>query len=245
VLGETPYDNPNVLRSIGYCPEGDSLPGDLSPMEWLAYLGGLSGFTRSDSLLKARTLLNKLQFPREANNRRLTQISKGQRQRVRLAQSLLHQPRLLLLDEPMNGLDPASRLELTSLLRELASEGTSILLSSHILHELESLCSHLVMMNHGKVLSSGTQDEIRLSISQWPETLRLTCSDPRKLAMFLFEGGHLKGFRLEGDTVEIDVADTTRFHSHLASLVMQSGVQVTQIRPLTHSLEDVFLRITL
>lgn len=245
VLGGTPYDNPEILAKIGYCPEGDSLPGDLSSMEWLAYLGGLSGFARHDSLQRAKSVLERLQFPPDARDRRMTQISKGQRQRVRMAQSLLHHPRLLLLDEPMNGLDPASRLDLTSLLREMASNGTSILVSSHILHELESLCSHLVMMNHGKVLSSGTQDEIRLSLSQWPETLRLTCSDPRRLAMFLFERGHLKGFRLEGHAVEIDVADTSGFQAQLADLVLQSGVHVSEIRPLTHSLEDVFLRITL
>lgn len=245
VLGDEPYDNPLVLSGIGYCPEGDALPHNLTPRQWLTHLGGLSGFSTAEARQRADATLERLRFPSEALGRRMTQISKGQRQRVRLAQSLLHAPRLLILDEPMNGLDPNSRMELTELLRELAKEGTSILVSSHILHELESLCTHLVMMHHGKVLSSGSQDEIRLSLSQWPETLRLTCSDPRKLALFLFERGHLKGFRLGELTLEIDLVDARSFHPLVAGLVLDSGVEVGEIRPLTHSLEDVFLRITL
>ncbi len=140
VFGEAPWNNPRLVQRIGYCPEREAVPKELRPLDWLrglAYLSGMAG-TVADSRCEAT--LDKVALPREHWGKRMGQYSKGMKQRVKLAQGLLHEPDLLVLDEPMNGLDPMGRQEVGHILKELAADGVSILISSHILAELESLC---------------------------------------------------------------------------------------------------------
>ena len=142
------------------------------------------------------------------------QYSKGMKQRVKLAQGLLHQPDLLVLDEPMNGLDPMGRQEIAGLLTELAAGGASILISSHILAELESLCRNILILNWGRILASGSQKEIRGDLKNWSEELSIQCDDPEKLARHLFDAGVLLGFDLDpaGGLLRIRVKDAPSFY---------------------------------
>jgi ABC-2 type transport system ATP-binding protein len=164
VFGQTPWNNPVLLRRIGYCPEGEAVPKELRPMEWLEALGLLSGLSPAEVKGRAEAILDKVKLPREHWGKRLGQYSKGMKQRVKLAQGLLHEPDLLVLDEPMNGLDPMGRQEVAQTLKELASAGVSILISSHILAELEALCNNILVLNWGRILASGSQREIRSDI---------------------------------------------------------------------------------
>jgi ABC-2 type transport system ATP-binding protein len=126
----------------------------------------------------------------------MAQYSKGMKQRVKLAQGLLHEPELLVLDEPMNGLDPMGRQEMATILQDLAAGGVSILISSHILSELESLCKNILILNWGRILASGSQKEIRNDLKNWSEELSIQCDAPENLARHLFAADVLLGFDL-------------------------------------------------
>jgi ABC-2 type transport system ATP-binding protein len=161
VFGETPWNNPHLLKRIGFCPEREAVPKELRPMEWLTGLAKLSGFDSSEIPGRCEAMLDRVKLPREHWSKAMGQYSKGMKQRVKLAQGMLHEPDLLVLDEPMNGLDPMGRQEVALMLAELAERGASILISSHILAELESLCRNILILNWGRILASGSQKEIR------------------------------------------------------------------------------------
>jgi len=246
VFGERPWNNPNLLRRIGYCPEGEAVPRDLLPLDWLRGLALLSGITEPEASKRAEAILDQVKLAREHWGKRLGQYSKGMRQRVKLAQALLHKPDLLILDEPMNGLDPMGRQEVGRVLKDLAATGVSILVSSHILAELESLCRSVIIINWGRILASGSQKNIRADLKDWAEQLSIRCDDPEKLARHLFDAGVLLGFDLDlaGGVLEIRLKDPTSFYERWTDLLLGSGVIVFQIRSRSQSLKQVFERVT-
>jgi ABC-2 type transport system ATP-binding protein len=168
------------------------------------------------------------------------------KQRVKLAQGLLHEPDFLILDEPMNGLDPRGRQEIANILRELAAAGVSILISSHILSELESLCRHILVLNWGRVLASGSQKEIRGDLRNWSEELTIQCDAPEKLARKLFDAGVLHGFDLDpaDGLLHIRVKDAADFYARWTSLLLESGVTVQAIQSQSRSLKKIFEKVT-
>jgi ABC-2 type transport system ATP-binding protein len=174
------------------------------------------------------------------------QYSKGMRQRVKLAQALMHQPDLLVLDEPMNGLDPMGRQEMAQILKELAAQGASIIISSHILAELEPLCKNILILNWGRILASGTQRNIRDDLADWAEQLTIRCSAPEQLARHLFASGVLQGFDLglNDGTLNIRVKDPAAFYEQWTDLLLQSQVTVFEIRSKNRSLKSIFERVT-
>ncbi|HWD17996.1 MAG TPA: ABC transporter ATP-binding protein [Verrucomicrobiae bacterium] len=246
VFGESPWNNPCLLQRLGYCPEGESVPNDLRPVDWLCGLGLISGLPRHELRARAEAMLDKVRLPREAWGKRLGQYSKGMKQRVKLAQGLLHEPSLLVLDEPMNGLDPMGRQEIATTLKELTQRGVSVLISSHILAELESICKNIVVLNWGRVLASGGQKEIRADIKNWSEELSIECDAPEKLARRLFDAGMLAGFDLEeeNEVLRIRVKDAATFYAQWTSLLLQSEVTVYGIRSQSSSLKNIFDKVT-
>src|SRR5208282_6496985 len=148
------------------------------------------------------------------------QYSKGMRQRVKLGQGLLHRPDLLVLDEPMNGLDPMGRQEVARILQGLAANGVNILISSHILAELESLCKNILLLNWGRVIASGSQKEIRADVKNWSEELEIECDAPQTLVRHLFEAGVLAGFDLDPETgrLRVRVRDAASFYEQWTGL---------------------------
>ena len=174
------------------------------------------------------------------------QFSKGMKQRVKLAQAMLHGPDLLVLDEPMNGLDPMGRQEVAGLLTDLAAQGASIVISSHILAELESLCRNILILNWGRILASGSQREIRGDLKNWSEELTIQCDAPEKLARHLFDAGGLRGFDLDDSdgTLRIRVKDAVSFYPAWTGLLLGSGVTVRGIRSESRSLQNIFEKVT-
>jgi len=246
VFDEAPWNNPRLLRRIGYCPEGEAVPVDLRPMDWLRGLGQLAGLSAADASRRGEAVLEKVGLPREHWSKRMGQYSKGMRQRVKLAQGFLHQPDLLVLDEPMNGLDPMGRQEVANLLKDLAAGGVSILISSHILAELESLCRNILILNWGRLLASGSQKEIRGDLKDWAEALSIHCDAPDVLARHLFAAGVLLGFDLEAGEglLHIRVKDAAEFYARWTSLLLESGVRVYGIRSQSRSLKNIFEKVT-
>ena len=246
VFGQKPWNNPLLLRRIGYCPEGEAVPKELRPLEWLEGLGLMSGRRADEVKGRAEAILDKVKLPREHWGKRLGQYSKGMKQRVKLGQGLLHDPELLVLDEPMNGLDPMGRQEVAQTLKELSAQGVSILISSHILAELEALCNNILLLNWGRILASGSQKEIRSDIKNWPEELEIECDAPEQLARGLFEAGVLAGFDLapEEGVLRIRVKDAASFYDRWTELLLASGVMVHAIRSRSRSLQNIYDRVT-
>ncbi len=246
VFQEPPWNNPRVLSRLGYCPESEAVPRELMPLDWLTGLGCLSGLDAAAARSRAEATLDRVRLDREHWQRRLGQYSKGMRQRVKLAQALLHDPRLLVLDEPMNGLDPLGRQEMAQVLQHLASQGVSILISSHILAELEPLCPHILILNWGRVLASGGRRDIRSELKDWAEELSIRCDDPIRLARRLFDADLLRGFDCDPaeKTLEIRLRDPEVFYAQWTGLLLSSGVAVYEIRSRTQSLRQIFEKVT-
>jgi ABC-2 type transport system ATP-binding protein len=246
VFGQRPWNNPNLLKRIGYCPEGEAVPADLRPRDWLRALALLSGVSPNEADARSEAILDRVKLPRAAWSKRMGQYSKGMKQRVKLGQGLLHGPELLVLDEPMNGLDPMGRQEMANTLKDLAAHGVSILISSHILAELEALCQSILILNWGRVLASGSQKEIRGDIRNWSEQLSIQCDAPDKLARHLFDAGVLAGFDLDPVTgmLHIRVREMSAFYARWTSLLLESGVTVQAIRSESRSLKSIFAKVT-
>jgi ABC-2 type transport system ATP-binding protein len=245
VFGERPWNNPQLVRRIGYCPEGEALPKDLRPLDWLRGLAFLSGLTAAEADRRCEAVLDRTGLAREHWPKSMSQFSKGMKQRVKLAQGLLHEPELLVLDEPMNGLDPMGRQEIARILKDLSSQGVSILISSHILAELESLCRNILILNWGRILASGEQKEIRGDVKDWSEELSIQCDAPERLARHLFDAGVLLGFDLEGqDLLHIRVKDATAFYERWTGLLLGSKVTIHGIRSQSLSLKNIFEKVT-
>ena len=246
VFGERPWNNRSLLTRIGYCPERESIAKDLRPQAWLEGLGLISGVPRSEVSARTEQMLDKVKLQREHWSKRMSQFSKGMRQRVKLAQALLHDPDLLILDEPMNGLDPMGRQEIAQTLKELAAHGISILISSHILAELEALCNNILILNWGRILASGEQRSIREDVKNWSEQLSIRCSDPERLARHLFDAGVLLGFDLDAreGLLHIRVKEPEHFYARWLGLLRTSGVSVLEIRSQNRSLRQIFEKVT-
>jgi ABC-2 type transport system ATP-binding protein len=246
VFGQVPWNNPALLQRIGFCPERDAVPKDLRPLDWLTGLARLSGLDAAEIPRRCEAMLDMVHLPREHWSKTMGQFSKGMKQRVKLAQGLLHQPDLLVLDEPMNGLDPMGRQEIAGLLAERAAAGASILISSHILAELESLCRNILILNWGRILASGSQKEIRGDLKNWSEELSIQCDEPEKLARRLFDAGVLLGFDLDpaAGLLRIRVKDASSFYPAWTGLLLGSGVTVQGIRSESRSLQNIFEKVT-
>jgi ABC-2 type transport system ATP-binding protein len=246
VFGLRPWNNPALLRRIGFCPEGEAVPKDLRPMDWLRSLALLAGIPDSEAVARGEAVLDRVKLPREHWNKRMGQYSKGMKQRVKLGQGLMHEPELLVLDEPMNGLDPMGRQEVAVILKELAGQGVSILISSHILAELEALCKNILVLNWGRILASGSQKEIRADIKDWSEELEIECDEPERLARSLFDAGVLLGFDVDPaeSRLSIRVRDAAAFYEQWTSLLLQSGTTVHGIRSRSRSLQNIYEKVT-
>ncbi|MES2568929.1 MAG: ABC transporter ATP-binding protein, partial [Verrucomicrobiota bacterium] len=212
VFGMDPWNNPAVQARLAYCPEGDAVPADIGARDWLIGLGMISGLSSREAKERAGATLEEVQLPSVHWKKRLTALSKGMRQRVKLAQSLLHEPELVILDEPMNGLDPMGREEIANVLRDLARAGRSVIISSHILDDLEALCAGFILLRWGRIprsLNEGTR-EARL---RWPDATSIRCEAPEKLARYLFDQHLLKGCDIATDMLHVRWIDPDRFYS--------------------------------
>ena len=212
----------------------------------MSSLAGLSGVDAAEIPGRCEAMLDTVKLPREHWHRRMVQYSKGMKQRVKLGQALLHCPELLVLDEPMNGLDPMGRQEMALILKELADAGASILISSHILVELESLSKNILMLNWGRVIASGGQKEIRADVKNWSEELEIECDEPEKLVRHLFDANVLIGYDLDPQNgrLRIRVRDAASFYEQWTGLLLGSGVRVYGLRGRSRSLQNIYDKVT-
>jgi len=243
IFGEAPFRNPAVLARIGLVPEGDRFPAGLRADRWLRMMGrlsGLEGATLDQALRRCLALTGMAERAR----RPFAAMSKGMRQRIRLAQALLHEPTLLILDEPFNGLDPEARLQLMDLLRGLAQGGTRVLVSSHILGEVAQLTDRILLLFRGRLLAEGSVPEIRELLDRHPVELRVGAESAVAVARWAVEQGELVSLRMEEGGAIVAVRNPRTFLPRLQDAVADGILPLRTLDPLDLNLDAVFQYLT-
>jgi ABC-2 type transport system ATP-binding protein len=241
VLGENPWNNPGLLKRIGYCPEHDAFWRFLTGAQFVTTLAELSGLPSYEAFDRASAALARVGAA-EYMNRPISTYSKGMRQRTKLAQALVHDPDLLVLDEPLSGTDPVGRHELMDLIQELGAEGKSVLVSSHVMHEVQAMTRHFLLIYGGRVLAAGDVGEIRSLLYEIPHRIRIACDRPRVLARHLADREGVDGVQTDADRSELWI--TTRepraLFAVLPTLAAETGVAIHELGSEDDSLDAVF-----
>jgi ABC-2 type transport system ATP-binding protein len=195
VQGIASSDPEQLFRRVGYCTQFDSYPAGATGREFLLATLALFGFSRAQAAARAHAALDRVRLAAAAD-RKIAAYSKGMRQRIRLAQALCHDPEVMILDEPLNGLDPLARAETIALFRALGAEGRTLVISSHVLHEVDAISDQVVMLSHGYVVAEGRIHGVREEMSDHPMQILVRCSHPHALAAALLAQPHLLEARL-------------------------------------------------
>jgi ABC-2 type transport system ATP-binding protein len=240
VLGLTPFANLQLYRKLGFCPQQDALYDHLSGREFVTVCMRLAGYDRTEARARATRAMERVGLE-DAMDRRCGGYSKGMRQRTRLAQSIGHDPELLILDEPLTGLDPVARHRTLELFRELAEAGKSLLLSSHVLHEVQSLTERIVLIHRGRLLAQGSVPEVRRLLSRHPRKLNLRAREPRRLAEALLRFEHVDAIALGADgALSIQTRDLDDLFRQLPSVASELRAGIKNLESSDASLEAVF-----
>jgi ABC-2 type transport system ATP-binding protein len=218
VLGEPIWNNPRLYFRIGFCPEQDRFYERMTGLEWVSALVRLNGLGEREAREAATRALEAVDLL-DAASKRIGAYSKGMRQRVKLAQALVHDPELLILDEPLSGMDPIGRRRTIRLIRDWARQGKSILVSSHILHEIESMTTNILLINNGRILAEGNVHQIRDLIDEHPHTVYIRASDPRRLAREFLTHADVISLRFEPGAVVVETGEPDAFYGRLTELV--------------------------
>src|SRR6185503_5829599 len=238
-----PTDQPDKLfRKVGYCSQFDSFPRGLTGREFISAFLMVSGFSKAESLNLANKSLERVDLV-GAGDRKIGAYSKGMRQRVRLAQSIAHQPSVLILDEPLNGLDPMVRAETIALFKQLADEGLHLIISSHILHEVDMMSDRVVLLNNGYVVAEGAIHGVRDEMDvDHPMQILIRCDKPSVLAARMFRSNHLVEARVHDDRhgLFIKTRDPDKFYLLLNEVVAQGEVEIESIAPVDDDLSAVY-----
>lgn len=239
VLGESPCDNANLYRRLGYCPGGEGLYADVSALEWVKYLQQLQGMTSAQADAASKTALELVGMS-GAMHRPISTYSRGMRQRTKLAQAIAHDPDFLILDEPFNGLDPVGRHELTQVLLDWIGMGKSLLFASHLLHEIESITESFLLISGGRLLASGTAQQVHAMMQGLPNEITLRCSDPHRLGALLMQERVADSVRVVDGLLTVATPNPSRVFEPLPRWLAQSGLQVTEMHSADESLQALF-----
>lgn len=244
VFGERPWNNPRAFRQFGFAPEQDAFYDHDSALQFVTSLGRLSGLGAA-APSKAREALAKVGAT-EFMHRPIREYSKGMRQRTKIAQALVHDPQLLILDEPLTGTDPIGRRELMDLVKQLGQEGKSILVSSHVLHEVQAMTDQFVLIYGGRILASGDVREIRALMNEFPHRITIRCDDGPTLAHHLARALPIRGLELSADGQELVVLtqEPGAFYAGLPAVVLGAGVKVRELVSADDNLQSVFHYLT-
>jgi ABC-2 type transport system ATP-binding protein len=239
VFGEHPFANPRVLMRLGMCPEHEELYDHLGARAHLVHLLRYGGFTREQALALADAALARVGLTQVAT-RRVGGFSKGLRQRLRIAQSIAHGPELIVLDEPLNGLDPVGRREMIDLVRELGASGRTVVASGHVLQEIEKMTRRIVTIHRGRVLAEGTLDEIRRSLDARPHHVRVATPQPRELAQRLLGEAGVVSVRVSADEARFEVKDPAPFFDRLTTIAAGGEIPVREFETTDDNLQSIF-----
>jgi len=237
-----PTDRPDELfRKVGYCTQFDSFPRGVTGREFINSFLLVHGYDRKKANELTDVALDRVNLL-DAGDRKVAAYSKGMRQRIRLAQSIAHQPVIMILDEPLNGLDPMVRSETIALFRKLASNGLHLIISSHILHEVDMMSDRVVLLNNGYVVAEGNIHGVRDEMQEHPMQILIRCDEPSKLAAHVFAQDHVVEARLHDDHrgLFVKTRDADRFYLLLNDVVASGEVNVESVAPVDDDLSAVY-----
>ena len=240
VLGEPIWGNPAIYRRIGFCPEQDAFYDRMTGLDWVTALVRLNGLGPAEARAAAERALEAVDLM-EAAGKKIGAYSKGMRQRVKLAQALVHDPELLILDEPLTGMDPIMRRRTIRQIKEWARAGKSILVSSHILHEVESMTSNILLINNGRIVAEGNVHQIRDLIDTHPHTVFIRAQDPKALARILLVDEGIISLRFEPGALVIETARPDAFYRRVTDLAASGDAgAIDEITSPDDNLQAVF-----
>lgn len=242
VLGQRPFANTQVFRRLGYCPEGESLYDDLTGREFVSLMASLDGMRGERARQRVKEVIDQVGMTANAD-RRIGGYSKGMRQRIKLAQAFVHDPEVLILDEPLNGLDPQGRHEISTLIRAMADAGKCVLISSHILYEVEQLTRNILLLYRGRLLAQGDVYHIRSLIDKHPHRIAIHSPHTRRMAESLIRLPHVLSLefdRRDERRLELETRDPESFYSQFPEIVLGEGFEVEGFESPDNNLESVF-----
>ena len=241
ILGVTP-DNPEKLfRQVGYCTQFDSFPKGCNGRQFLYNYLRVHGHTHGEATMLMERSIDRVGLT-EASTRKVAGYSKGMRQRIKLAQAICHEPTVLILDEPLNGLDPMARAEMIDLFRDLAAAGQHVVISSHILHEVDLISDEVVLMNEGYVVAEGDIQGVRTEVSGKPLQILVRCDQPGVLAAKVFEQDSVVEARIheDGGGLLISTKDADGFLLTFNRIVLDNDIRVQSVTPADADVQAVY-----
>jgi len=241
VLGHRPWNNSPLMRHVGLCPEQDAFYEWMTGQDFVRTCGQLTGMSRSQAADASELAIATVGMTENAR-RAIRGYSKGMRQRIKLAQALVHEPRVLFLDEPFTGTDPVARHDLLQVIRSLGESGRSVIVSSHVLHEIEMLTRTIILMHRGRLVAEGRIEEIRDLIDRHPHRIVLVCDDYRTLAATMVRWEDVEGMQVLRDqkAVLIETRKPDAFYSRLPALSLEDGTAIREVYSEDNNLEAVF-----
>ncbi len=241
VRGEEVWNNIPLFRRIGFCPESDAFYEEVSGWEFLTALVRLHGISPAEAAERAERALGIVELLAD-KDRRIRGYSRGMRQRLKFAQAIAHDPEIIILDEPLNGLDPLGKRKVIRLIRDYGREGRTVIVSSHVLPEIEAMTSRVVLVHQGKILAEGDIPYIRDLIEKHPHQISIRCDRPRDLAArFVSEDDILNmSFGPEGRSLLVETFNRDRVFGRLPAVLLETGIKVEEITSPDDNLQAVF-----
>jgi ABC-2 type transport system ATP-binding protein len=241
VLGLTPDQPEEFFRHVGYCTQFDSFPKGVTGYQFVKQYLRLRGLTDQEAHRLTVEAIDRVSMG-EAAHRKVAGYSKGMRQRIRLAQSIAHHPTVLVLDEPLNGLDPMARAESIALFEALGKEGMHVVISSHVLHEVDKISDQVVLMSYGYVVAEGQIQGVRSEVKEHPMQILVRCSAPNLLASRLFAQDHVVEAKLNRDNLGVLVRtlDANQFYILLNKIISEEEINLQAVSPADDDVNSVY-----
>jgi len=241
VLGISPQDTERLCRLVGYCTQFDAFPKGLTGYKFLYAFLRMHGMSHAECDQRTKSALELVGLS-EAANRLVGAYSKGMRQRVKLAQAIAHDPQVVILDEPLNGLDPMARAEAIALFRQWGEQGRHVIVSSHILHEVDRISDQVILLSQGYVVAEGAIQGVRSEVKDQPMQILVRCDRPAVLAARLFEENHIVEARIHGDgrNLLLSTKDADSFYLLLNRAILDTGLQVESVAPADDDVNSVY-----
>jgi ABC-2 type transport system ATP-binding protein len=244
LFGIDPWQSTSPFGRIGYVSESEKMYDWMTGLEFVSTMARLHGMTREEAVKESERVIEFVGMS-DAMNKRIGKYSKGMRQRIKIAHALVNDPELIVLDEPLQGCDPLARTTIMNVIRELGAQGRTVLVSSHILQEIERITEQIVILHRGRLLALGNLHAIRSMLDEHPHSIRLTCEDPREISSHLVSEEQVYGLQFESsEGLTIKTRDLGKMHAKLPSLIKKSGVRVTGIENPDDNLESILQYLT-
>ena len=241
VLGRSPSDAEAMFHLVGYCSQWDAFPKGLSGLQFVAGYLKVHGLGAGEAQKKAWQAIQQVGLT-DAADRKIAGYSKGMRQRIKLAQSIAHHPAVMVLDEPLDGLDPMARAETIELFTSLAEQGLHVIISSHILHEVDMISDSVILLDNGYVVAEGDIRGVRSEVKEHPMQILIRCDRPAVIAAQVFEQDHVTEVKLHEDKAGLFVRtrDVDRFYRLLNQIILENQLNIETVAPADEDVQSVY-----